>query len=207
MPKWIQENKWKDEDVFIIGGGDSLKTFDWNLLKPHLTIGCNDAFRLGKDVCKICIFGDIDWFEFNKKLLEGFGGVVMTNCAQLRNKNIPWLFTIGRRASGLHNDAIGWNKNTGAAAVNLALILGAKNVFLLGFDMMLSTRGKANWHDNNINKPDAEVYPKFLSGFHFVNRDLRTKFPDSAIINITNNSKLDLFPKINVEEFWSNYNA
>ena len=53
MPIWIPQEKWKDEDVFIIGGGDSLRTFNFDVLKDELTIGCNTAFSLGSDICKI----------------------------------------------------------------------------------------------------------------------------------------------------------
>ena len=102
MPKWTPEKKWNGQEAFIIGGGDSLKTFDWNLLKPHLTIGCNDAFTYGHEICKICFFGDIKWFEKHKQELERYKGVVFTNVSQLVNTNIPWLWTMRREPRGLH---------------------------------------------------------------------------------------------------------
>ena len=207
MPFWTPETKWKDQDAFIIGGGVSLEKFDWELLRPEdvLTIGCNDAYLRGPDICNICFFGDIKWWRLHERRLDSFQGAVFTSCPQLYKKpnSIPWLWMMNRNGRGLHLDALGWNKNTGAGAVNLALLLGAKRVFLLGFDMHL-TGGRSNWHDNVLDTPDEKVYLRMLKGFERVQRDLG-KFPGCEIFNITDDSSLDIFPKIGVNEFWSNY--
>ena len=202
MPHWIPEAKWQDEDVFIIGGGSSLKNFDWNLLREECTIGCNSAFTLGVEICKICIFGDPKWFRKFQGELQNYKGAVFTNAGELRNTRINWLWTMPRKAKGLGTTALGWNKNTGAAAINLALILGAQRVFLLGFDMHLSREGKPNWHNKLISKPRKDVYEKFIEAFTIVSIDLKKIFPGREIINITDDSDLDVFPKIGCEQFW-----
>jgi len=214
MPFWTPNPIWKDQDVFIIGGGLSLEKFDWELLRPDrvFTIGCNDAYLRGPDICNICFFGDIKWWKAHQRGLETYResgkGSVFTHCPQLQSgkDHTPWLWKMNRESRGLHLDALAWNKNTGAGAVNLALLLGAKRVLLLGFDMHL-IGGRSNWHDNNLDKPNAAVYPRFLKGFERLAKDLPIKFPGCKIINITDDSSLDLFPKIGVKEFWSNYNG
>jgi len=202
MPKWIPNQIWLNQDVFIIGGGNSLKRFDWNLLKKENTIGCNDAFKHGAEICKVCVFGDSKWFEAHKHELELYKGAVFTNVSRLYKTTLDWLWVMKRQATGLHRDALGWNYNTGAVAINLALLLGAKRIFLLGFDMCLSRKGKQNWHPNNLDKPNPEVYLKFIKGFKKVAKDLREKFPDVEVFNVTDNSKLDEFPKVGMNEFW-----
>lgn len=202
MPKWIPEKVWNHQDVFIIGGGNSLEHFDWNLLRDKNTIGCNDAFKRGHKICKICILGDPLWFQSFKRELVRYKGIVFTNSSQLQKTNLPWLWTMPRKFYGLYKDALGWNSNTGAVAVNLALLLGAKRIFLLGFDMHLSKDGKSNWHQNRIDKPNERIYSKFLEGFKKLAIDLKEKFPDVEVINITDDSSLNLFPKIGVNEFW-----
>jgi len=203
MPKWIPEKKWDGQDVFIIGGGDSLKVFDWNLLKPFLTIGCNDAYVHGHEICKICVFGDKKWFKKHEKALEQYKGILFTNVSQLINTKIPWLWTMDREPRGLHYNALGWNYNTGSVAINLALLLGAIKIYLLGFDMQLGKEGNANWHHNPLDVPDRAVYNKFITGFSRIAEDL-IKFPGVEILNVTDNSNLDVFPKIGVKEFWEN---
>ncbi len=209
MPRWIPVKWWEGQDAFIIGGGDSLKSFDWNLLRSENTIGCNDAFLHGIDICKICIFGDPDWFKAFKCQLEQYKGTVFTNVQKLNKSRIDWLWTMDRAASGLHGQdgkALGWNYNTGALAINLALLLGVKRIFLLGFDMQLSEDGKGNWHSNKLNKPDAKIYAKFLRGFKALTKELN-KFPGVEIINVTDDSKLEVFPKVSVEDFWKERKA
>ncbi len=209
MPFWTPENKWQNQEVFIIGGGTSLKKFDWNLLKCECVIGCNDAYAFGQEVCDICIFGDSGWFELHKRALSSYKGAVFTTAPEIAKSTLPWLWHMNRMPVGLHHDALGWNKNTGSQAINLALILGASKIYLLGFDMHLSKDKQSNWHKNPFHTPTEqdEVYPKFINSFETFPRELAGKFPGREIINITDGSSLDVFPKIGVKEFWENRKA
>lgn len=203
MPHWRPEETWKDKDVFIIGGGQSLEEgFDWSLLEDELTIGCNDAYILGEKICKICIFGDPKWFRKHQDNLLKYKGVLFTNARHLYHAKFDWLWTMPRKPKGLYADALGWNSSTGATAVNLALILGAQRVYLLGFDMHLSKDGRPNWHKNLISRPSKSVYEEFIEGFTRVSIDLKKKFSGREIINVTDNSDLDVFPKVGCKQFW-----
>ena len=197
---WNPQPFWEGDNVYIIGGGTSLKNFDMSLLKNLHTIGCNAAFLEEEKVCDICFFGDLKWWETYKPQLAKFKGIVATNARALYSCDVSWLNTMKRVSKGLALDALGWNGNTGAAAINLALILGAKKVFLLGFDMKLGEDGKPNYHDHRVEKESPEVYPRFLEGFKDVARDLIIKFPGREIINISDDSELKLFPIVPVEE-------
>ena len=101
MPHWKIEAKRQDEDVFIIGGGNSLKLFDWGLLESECTIGCNTAFTLGEKICKICIFGDPKWFRKFQSELQTYKGILFTNASQFRNTRLNWLWTMPRKGRGL----------------------------------------------------------------------------------------------------------
>lgn len=204
MPKWIIEKVWDGKEVFIVGGGESLRNFNWDLLKPLRTIGCNTAYQHETD---LCFFGDKKWWKEHKDRLQEFKGITFTNCPQLQKDKTSWLWILGRRSRGLHHDALGWNGNTGAGAVNLALLLGATRIFLLGFDMHLSKDGKSNWHDQILDKPNPMWFPKFIKGFEYVAKDLVKKFPGVEVINITDNSSLEVFPKIGVKKFWSQHGS
>jgi len=209
MPRWTPTTDWNGQDAFIIGGGPSLRNFDWSLLHSELTIGCNTAFTLGPQVCKICIFGDPVWFRVYEKQLTEYAeakGIVFTNATSYRNTKVPWLWTMPRRAVGLHRDALGWNGNTGAAAINLALLLGAKRIYLLGYDMQRQDK-RTNWHDKQIRPAAAtpEIYRGFIRSYRFVVKDWHAKFADCEIINVTTNSGLsaDMFPWMNPDGFWA----
>ena len=201
MPKWIPKRVWDGRDVYIIGGGKSLEHFDWSLLHNKCTIGCNDAFKHGVDVSKVCFFGDTRWFDVFKQDLEKYEGTVFTNAPALYKTKIKWLWVMQRESSGIHTKSLGWNFSTGACAINLAVLLGAKRIYLLGFDMQLID-GQANWHLNLLTQPNKDIFFKFIEGFTLLKKDLDKKCSDIEVINVTDHSSLDVFPKIGVEEFW-----
>lgn len=199
MPFWTPKEMWKGKDCFIIGGGKSLDGFDFSVLTDELAIGCNDAFLHGEDICNICIFGDFDWFDHHQSELQYFENPVFTVNRDVKAK---WVWLMKKYKFGFHKDGLGWNGNTGSLAMNLALILGAKNIYLLGFDMKL-TDGEANWHPNNVCKPRPDVYERFKRSFAITKSEDWTKtFPDRSIINVSDVSELETFPKINFTEFW-----
>ena len=208
MPPWVPEESWSGQDVFIIGGGNSLREshFDWNLLKPERTIGVNDAYLLGPEICKVCFFSDARFWKANEKALAKFAGLVFTCYPQLYKTKIPWLWTIHRENQGLWHKSVGFNGNTGATAINLAFLFGAMRVFLLGFDMKL-VAGKPHWHDNLLTKQSLNptTYQDFVRRFRFLVRDWKLKFPDRQIINLTKDSGLPahMIPWKDPDEFWA----
>ena len=212
MTLWKPEPLWAEQDAFIIGGGDSLRTWDFTLLKNEHTVGCNQAFRLGPEICDICVFGDKK-FILDKKSprvgfydeLEKFPNPTVTNDRHLAKYKIPWLTCMGRKVYGLSSldeGTLCWNKNTGSTAINIALLMGAKTIYLLGFDMFL-TEGRPNWHDRLLDKPNEKIYVGMLPAFSHVKKDLAVKFPGRIIFNVTNKSNLNTFPKLSFNEFWN----
>lgn len=207
MPRWKPETVWEGREVFIIGGGPSLKFFDWDLLHNECTIGCNSAIFLSPAVCKVAIFGDSIWLDKYRTEAEAYtkaGGVLFTNNPRY-TKPPSWLWVMERKTVGLYHDALGWNWNTGAAAVNLALLLGAVKVYLLGFDMKLAKNGESNWHDKQVKgvgKDPIAVYHRFQEGFRRVRHDLPLKFPGREVINIHDDNSLDMFPTVSFKKFW-----
>lgn len=192
MPKASPIPKWEGEDAFIIGGGRSLLGFDWPQLEDENTIGCNHAFIHGFPICKVCVFGDFGFWESSKGELESYDGWVVTNYRTMNPP--PWLHFYPRMDDGLGTDKLAWNSNTGSVAVNLALIMGAKRVFLLGFDMHRKNQNKPHWHDKTIERPTDsmadEIYARFMQGFEIINAALPEVFPGREIINITDGSSL-----------------
>ena len=210
MPQFEPKPIWNGQDAFIIGGGPSLRGFDFSMLVPENTIGCNNAFRLGPEICKVCLFVDRKFIFSGKNIprkgfydeLSRFPNLIVTNDTQLKNRPEPWINWMPRRPKGLHKDALGFNANCGAAAINLALMFGAKTIYLLGFDMHLDSKGRPNYHEHLIDKPSNEVYVRMLASFGHVKIDLPKKFPGCEIFNVNSNSELNLFTKLRPDEFW-----
>jgi len=203
--KWKAQQWWAGANVVIIGGGDSLRSFDWRRLMPFMTIGCNDAYQLGPSVCTVCIFGDLNWYHRHcSRGLKEFPNPVFTNQPSLYIKSPDWVLAMAREKTGVANDgeSLGWGGNTGFAAVNLALYLGARRVFLLGFDMKRSEDGerRSNWHDHNVGKPNDASYKRFSDQFKKHGKQFFEKFPGREIVNLGPDSNMNTFPKMKLDE-------
>jgi len=202
MPLWSPIEEWKESDAFIIGGGSSLENFAWDKLKGRNTIGCNDAFRLGAEVVRVCLFGDASWFHRTKWELEKFRGRVLSCAPSLINLGSPWLYRMNRVRDGLQESgtSLAWNYSTGAAAINLAVRLGAARIFLLGFDMAC-TGGKSHWHKHRSKPTDNVSFVRFQKGFKCLAASLASLRPDVQVLNVTDGgSKLMVFPAMTFEQ-------
>ncbi len=198
---WHAPKMWKDQTVFIIGGGPSLKGFDWSRLVGHRCIGCNDAYKLGAEVSDVCYFGDHGWFKayWERNDLRTYKGLII-GCPS-KNKLLGVYYDdkpvlLLKRDNGQLKEApdVGWFQSTGASAINLAIIFGACRVVLLGFDMHQGAEKENNWHPSMRSKPLPCVYNKFLRWFGMLKQQLDTRYPDVEVINATPGSSLTLFP-------------
>lgn len=213
---WRVPLMWQGQTVFVIGGGPSLKSFDMKRLEGLPTIGCNDAYSLGERVVAFCLFGDIRWYELHKDRLATFSNPKVT--CNPRCAGEPGILTLKRdsilvsetvagkqfraRTFGLSMDParLCWNGNTGAMAVNFALLAGAKTVVLLGFDMRIEN-GQTNWHPNPLHSGREERYQVFMNAFAQIAEECPVKFPEATIVNATPNSAMTCFPAVSVDDY------
>lgn len=200
---WTPTKEWDGQEVHIIGGGSSLLNFNFNLFKGLNTIGCNEAFNLGPDIIKFCIFSDIAWFNRKKWDLERYnkaGGKVVSISPGTMNFKLPWLLQVTRESSGVHvgGNKMGWNYSTGAAAINLALSLGGRVIYLYGFDLKANPQKKTHWHTHYAATTPDPTFARFIRGFKTVYAQL-ARFPHTKIWNVTNGeSQLPMFERINL---------
>jgi hypothetical protein len=197
MPRWKPEREWEGQDAIIIGGGPSLKGFDWGLIEGEHTIGCNSAFTLGSRVCSICLFSDQHWFNKYADELKNFDGRVVTQCEYI-NENIHFISKMARHETEMtaEGDSLyfGYGCCSGTSAIHLALLMGAKRVFLLGFDGKLGLERESNWHNRVIEPPNQRVYEKFYRGFDKLAKTYQQVFPGTEIFNCNPESAYTQFP-------------
>ncbi|MHA1344971.1 MAG: hypothetical protein ACTSO3_01090 [Candidatus Heimdallarchaeaceae archaeon] len=205
---WQPKEMWKEEPCYIIGGGNSLEGFDWDALKEKNVIGCNVAFYIGVDIVPIIVFGDGLFLKQHRTGLDKYakqGGWAITNSSLVTSMNPPdYLKHMKKENRGLIKDGLGWNSNTGASAINLALLFGCNPIYLLGYDMRLSDNGKKNYHNFYNDSPKVKSYDRFLRGLTQVARDLKLLFPGRQVINLEDNtSSLEVFPKESLKNHFS----
>lgn len=200
--------EWEGQDAFLIGGGTSLKGFDFSKLAGKHVIGINEAFKLGPEIVELCYFGDGPWFARKKWELEKFGNPVVTNSPTLKTIRADWFIWCNRVNRGLSTDinTLGWNGSSGASAINLALNLGAARVFLLGFDLKTAPDRSTHWHDHYKNRTPESSFLQFLNGFKLVARDLPEKFPKVKVYNVQDdpNPRLSFFSTITFHDLETN---
>jgi uncharacterized Rossmann fold enzyme len=192
------------EDVFVIGGGPSLKYVNLDkFLMDKNVIGVNDAYEF--KCCKMLFFADNRWYKAHKGNVELLDYPVYSQ--QIHSKTVKKLCSSTKTFEPEQRNKIIWNGNSGDAAICIALLTGAKRVFLLGFDRKLveSTDGNpSNWHVN-LTKVSKSAYLTMNNKSHMLHKHIGEKFPDVEIINVEineNSSALTLYPKIYFNEIF-----
>ena len=188
--------------MYIIGGGPSLETQKEVILKGLIgkrVIGVNNAGFDFEPVVDILFFGDKDWYVYHREEIKVYKKLVIT-CCRNPNEYPRWVKVIRRMPFGISKDPgmICWNLNSGIAALNLAVLLGASKVYLLGFDMQLGPKGQSNYHPNGIHNPDYTLYEKWKTVVRDkVEGPLRNMGVE--VWNANPGSAMESFPKCSLE--------
>lgn len=199
---WRIPEIWPGSTIYILGGGPSLSKTDLNLIHKKHTIGVNQAFRLGNFV-DILYFGDGRFYQDNRKTgIKQFGGPIITSFGSVSDKGWPGVRRVRRtKPLGIeseHRDAISWNGNSGASAINIAYWLGAKRVVLIGFDMA-RVDGAHNWHEHyGPRSPKFSPYHRHMRGWPTIAQD--AKDLGLEILNATPGSAITDFPIVPLEK-------
>ncbi len=210
----LKEGQWSGRRAFVVGSGPSLTGFNFGLLKHDLTIGCNDEYKWGPTIA-ICQ---------DPRFFNGDGTPdripARLNPAWVQGPHTPVYFKghpeqeefeapdtvfkiisdhgLGREfkwgktlAGGLYYGA-----NVGMAALNLAEILGADPIYLLGFDANPEIP-QTHHHDSYPqawcmeNQDDrAAVYGRWIKEFRRIAPMIKAK-----VYNLNMLSGIDAFPK------------
>ena len=155
------KDSWVNKRCFIIGGGSSLKGFDFSVLDNELTIGINKTFQV-YDKATINYSMDVTFYDSmqkgdydkpNEPKLWGswmaFKGIKIfltpMNIKQFGNE----VFLIRRSIEPEFNridldNGIWGGSNSGTGAINLAIALGSTEIYLLGYDCKAT--GSTHWH-------------------------------------------------------------
>ena len=153
--EYFGSNSWCGERVFIIGGGESIKDFDFNRLKGYKVITtnlgflhCNSDINFSMDsrLYDKIIKGDLN--EIHQKpvneLWKQYKGIRCFITPQEPKtfgnetclvKRIREVAVSRDLDSGIHG-----GKNSALGAMMLAIALGSTDIYLLGFDMKCQTQ-------------------------------------------------------------------
>jgi hypothetical protein len=205
MQFWRANELYPNQTMFLVGGGPSLKGMDLSALAGQYTIAVNNAFRLVPNP-DVIFYADTRWWSWNGKDIPAeFPGRIISTCSAGARYLDPRVCRMGRcyrfteeDGAGLsHDPTLLSGPDSGYMAINLAYLLGASRIVLLGYDMGF-TAGESHWHeDHPIETPEsnylnlfAPTYPKLIGALQKAGVEVVRCTP----------SRLDFIPQITLEE-------
>jgi len=197
----LEDGEWKGQRCFVIGGGPSLKDFDFSKLKGELIIGVNRAYE--KIDCTIMFSMDNRYYQWitrgelkgkaREKFIDFKGYKVWLSASRHEYpKDVYQLGWVGGEGfSWSLKNGLGGGSNSGFGALNLAVCLGANPIYLLGYDMRGQNGKQAWWHEGYPQRQPNEVYAKFIERFSKIAPELKQR--GIKVINLNTNSSLKCF--------------
>ena len=192
----IVARAWPGSTVVCIGGGPSLTKQDVDHCRGKAkTIAINDAYRLAP-WAEVLFAADTRWWRWHNGV-PGFEGVKMTTHEVDRDFRDVHCLRMGHVHGLSKNPGIlNAGGNSGYQAINLAYLLGAARILLLGYDMQL-TDGKTHWFGDHPNKTSPQFHV-CLEAFPTLAKALARE--GVAVVNCTRRTALTAFPRQELEQ-------
>lgn len=187
------DNIFNNQTVVCIASGPSLTQEQVDQVEYSYlpTVAVNNSFQLAP-WCDIVFACDIKWWyqyydQVNQTCFEAdlwtIKGVGEHFTKKTGNVN-PRIKEVGfTRNIGLEEDKVSHGGNSGYIAVNLAYLMGAKKIVLVGYDHQ-HTNGQTHWHgdhDKKVFAKNADDTDRWLRNFKILSMELNKKGID--IIN------------------------
>jgi len=204
--KVLNSNSWLNQPAFLIGGGESIKGFDFSLLDNFNTIGVNKTFQYYQKA-KINYSMDHDLYSkiYDGKLSNHSGVDVKNLWESFQGYKIFITPTISKDFSSdvylvqrlsdkeLNRDlsrGIYPGRNSALGALMLAVALGANPIYLLGYDMIAKTQ--THWHDGYPDNRDIVTFNAKLEQYRLEFDAMSTKLVNAGIRVVNLNPKSNL---------------
>lgn len=190
------EKLWQNETVYIVGGGPSLKNFDWSQLNGKKVIAINRAFQVLPDA-DVLYWTDSRFWKWYKEDIKRFKGLKFT-CRPYSPEapDVTLLKAVNNRVLEMEPGHIAHGNNSGYAAINLAVKLGATKIYLLGYDMH-SNKNQTHWHEGYDARHNHGIYSKMIKTFNDLAPMLKQM--NIRVFNANPDSKLDVFNKCSLK--------
>jgi hypothetical protein len=190
-----------------VGGGESLKGFNFSSLDRELTIGINKSFIYYDS--SLLFFSDSNFYNLvmldeSLAALWNKSATPKTTVAPMEPNRIFPDVNVIRRTNELElpydlNEGINvWN-NSGFGALVLAYLLGANPIYLLGFDMKCihATHWHCGYTGQTVEDQNRRMHA-FMMPFAFNSEEFKRR--DVHIVNLNPDSALTCFHKTTINK-------
>jgi len=208
----LKEGSLDGTPLYIVGGGESLRLFDWSLLQGREKVlvinraflNVPDAsFWFSEDLRVVELYGRTpEWRRFGgKKIFHALKPSFATQAMEIDPAITPIIRTREDKFwSRRFREGLSISSNSGVGAINLAWLLGADPIYLLGFDCVVG-----NFHDDYVKAGFDEAGPIHMNSYksdfeHWVAPHVR----DRRIINLVDQdrmSALECWPRVDRDLF------
>lgn len=211
----LKEGSWAGQPCYIVGGGPSLKGFDWELLRsqPHI-IAINLAFRK-TPWAPICFIEDARFMRrFGKELAQSFQNLKIwhiglgthVDTIQEALKHDPDLLPLyetkeGKYWSSAFADGLSSSSNAAIGAINMADLLQADPIYLMGIDCRVEGPVLENFHTGEPNSYPPEWQVGAMQALNFksdMENWVHNNTKHRRIVNLVNpsfESTVECWPK------------
>lgn len=201
------EPRWRNELCIVIATGPSLTIEVAEYIAQHRNgnrcIAINSAYERAAhaDICYAC---DAKWWIAYRGA-EGFAGERWSSHHPTGDRKIEVAERYGinlvagyrQNSFSMKPDTIHYGSNSGFQAVNLAILLGAKPIILVGFDMRKVDGKRHYFGDYKFGLRNGDLYQSWAQIFETAAKSLP---PEVQIINATPGSALTCFPMRRLED-------
>lgn len=188
-----------DDSLIIIASGPSLTREDAALCERSgcSLLGINNAYQ-------ICTRLDY-LYACDKKWWAKHYEKVTLDCRKFSLEETPYSDVEPLTNDGFNGISHQWPKvrtggNSGYQALNLAVILGYKNIVLLGYDMQPGEKGELHWHPNHegLSNPNPKRLESWRGAFDSAAPVIAGRGVE--VVNATRRTALTCFPRIDLEQ-------
>lgn len=190
---------WPGETVVCLASGPSLTPDDVNAVRGRArVIAINTSINLAPwaDVLYAC---DVRWWKWAYRFPKEYPGVHqfagLKFALTAESAKFPGVKVLGKSGiDGLSTDpkSIRTGSNSGYQAINVAVLMGAARIVLLGYDMATGHHGKQHWHRDHPMKM-VSPYTQFRRAFDTLAAPL--KAAGVEVINCSRETSLKCFPR------------
>lgn len=196
------------QEVFIVGGGYSIRDIDLSLLNNKITIAINDVYQKLPHALAV-YWCDSSWgakhadklkyHDSTLRFTSRRGANVKADVKGLANSTL--LNVTGDFGYDPNPDNVMGN-NSGVQCLNLIINMKPRKIYLLGFDMRDNPlkRGETHFHDNHELVVPTRIYKElFVPSMNALAEQIKNK-TSIEILNCSKTSALNCFKKISFKE-------
>lgn len=198
-------------DITIVSGGWSVADIDLTKLVGFV-IAVNDSGLLVPRADAV-VSMDRLWTEHRWPKLMELGRKTWLRRSAVQNipkidlNSATWLtvFECNNETNDFSDEPSRLNgTNSGACALNLAYLLKPRRLFLLGFDMNRSPKGRPYWYEpypwaNQNGGTSNKRYREWAAQFEQCAVSFRST--GTEVLNVSPRSAIDVFPKITPKQY------